>query len=277
MWQPLPAAELPPGASPGQTLFVLAGCNSTSAAAGENGASAGCPAGGPFPLGGRSTGVSGSKSNVARLAFASYGHCMATCNRDFLAPLWTEGWERANASAFAAPPWAFVDAWCASARPSPQAGAAQSSAPLFPLFGDDAASALSPPSPRVLCWLPRPCAAFSLSSHRDQRARISGAYDRYVDVIMSEALRSGASLSASTPLQVTALPRDPVSGVTLQRSYLAKARVLARKWPNFFFSSYVRGEGHRERLCTLGPPHLHVPSPPLRRPRRPAAAPYWSL
>lgn len=233
--------------SVGQALFVLSGCNASQGGAGDDSGCAGRPLSYPPGSPGNRSGSSASRgSPLSRTAFASYAYCMAACNREVLAPVWARGWAAANASGGRVAPWQAADDWC-----SASASSSQSRYPFYVAaaggVGVGATPAYSPPAPSVACWLPSPCAALSSVSRRDQRARVSGAYGRYVDVLMSEALRGGASLSVDTPLTVTTLPRDPVSGFTLQRSYLAKARVMASKMPNFFFSSYVRvlwGMGH---------------------------------
>ena len=244
------------GVSAGQALFVLSGCNaSQEGGVGLAGCIAGTPLSAVFDAAGNTSGSAASGgSPLSRTAFASYAYCMAACNRAVLAPVWVRGWAAANASGGRVAPWQAADDWCAASSAS-----ASSQPPRYPFYVDAAAAGgagaqrayYSPPAPTAACWLPGPCAAFSSVSRRDQRARVSGAYDRYVDVLMSEALRGGASLSVDTPLTVTTLPRDPTSGFTLQRSYLAKARVMASKMPNFFFSSYVRalwGGGEESRV-----------------------------
>jgi hypothetical protein len=154
-------------------------------------------------------------SSVARTAFASYAYCMAACNKDTLAPLWRL--DRLNASVAAITSaggrssgvnvtWSGVDAWCSNNGGGYTSGG-------YPFFiesphattaavADGTCLSGDTPAPAAACWLPSPCVAFSTASARDQRARVSAAYDRYIDVIMSEAMRGGASLEVSTPLQV---------------------------------------------------------------------------
>lgn len=83
-----------------------------------------------------------------------------------------------------------------------------------------------------------PCFTSSRASPAEQADRVSAAYLTYIDVIMSEAMRGGASLSTTTPLALRAIARDPASSLTSSRVYLAKARAMARKMPGFLFSSY---------------------------------------
>lgn len=88
------------------------------------------------------------------------------------------------------------------------------------------------------CYLPAQCIAVSRSSPFDSSDRITSAYLRYVDLLMSEAMRGGASLSTSTPLALRLITRDPASSLQTTRTYLAKSRAMLQKLPGFLFSSY---------------------------------------
>lgn len=65
----------------------------------------------------------------------------------------------------------------------------------------------------------------------------TNVYSRYIDLVMSEAMRFPSTVSTTTPLRLTMSVRDSASQ---QRDFffLAKARAMVRKLPGFFVSSY---------------------------------------
>lgn len=99
--------------------------------------------------------------------------------------------------------------------------------------------------------LPRPCIAGGGFDRAEQERGVAGTYLRYIDILMSESLRGSASLDTSTPLQIRVTSRDPASGSTSVRVYLAKARGMARKVPGFFFSSYATIGGRAPVLMRM--------------------------
>lgn len=82
------------------------------------------------------------------------------------------------------------------------------------------------------------CLPVSRASPFASADRVTNAYLRYIDVLQSEAMRGGSSLSTLTPLALRTQNRDPDSGFYLSRAYLAKCRAMVRKMPGFLFSSY---------------------------------------
>lgn len=71
-----------------------------------------------------------------------------------------------------------------------------------------------------------------------ERARSANeTYLEYVDVLVSEALRDGASIAVGTPLRLT-VEVDLGKFRDTQLVYLAKPRGLVSKLPGYFFSSY---------------------------------------
>lgn len=90
------------------------------------------------------------------------------------------------------------------------------------------------------CMLPpgAGCLPVSRASPFASADRVTNAYLRYIDVLQSEAMRGGSSLSTLTPLALRMQNRDPDSGFFVTRAYLAKCRAMLRKLPGFLFSSY---------------------------------------
>jgi len=71
----------------------------------------------------------------------------------------------------------------------------------------------------------------------DDKMSNEQAYRDYIDVIISEATRYGASLDTSTPLKLSlSFSLDKVN--TSRFIYLCKPRAMVRQFPGFFFSSY---------------------------------------
>ncbi len=65
----------------------------------------------------------------------------------------------------------------------------------------------------------------------------SFVYSNYVDVVMSEALRSASTVTTDLPIKLFVNVRDAASN-DVALWYLAKARAMCSKVPGFFMSSY---------------------------------------
>lgn len=176
--------------------------------------------------------ISNVTVDVPSTAFIDYDYCLLACAHTL-----TSGW---NASSNCTPP-------------SDTGVSTATLAPFYYPHGpprDTFASASDYAINSTLCipppvgsadtgYAPYPlCTSASRFDPIEQADRVTAAYIDYFDVIMSEAMRQGASLSTETPLAVRLRTQDHATGWSLSRVYLAKSRAMVRKLPGFLFSSY---------------------------------------